>query len=105
MIYIPIATLEENYESYFRWIKSVFEPFNFNNIIMWTDLSNNKVMDDLKDCSSIFIGGGNTYKLLNELRRTGFDNVLKTFIDQGGIVYGGSAGAIILGKNIQTYGS
>ncbi|MEX2460688.1 MAG: Type 1 glutamine amidotransferase-like domain-containing protein [Paenibacillaceae bacterium] len=58
--------------------------------------------EDLKEYSSIFIGGGNTYKLLHEIRKARFDEVLNSFIDEGGIVYGGSAGAIILGKNIQT---
>jgi dipeptidase E len=101
MIYIPNATKEKNYESYFNWVKSVFAAFNFTNIDMWTDLSN-KEFNDLLGYSSIFIGGGNTFKLLYEIRRTGFDKLLSKYIDHGGIVYGGSAGAIILGKNILT---
>ena len=57
---------------------------------------------NLDDYCAIFIGGGNTYKLLFELKLTGFYNKLKAFIDNGGIVFGGSAGAIVLGKDIKS---
>lgn len=58
--------------------------------------------DGLGKYRAIYIGGGNTFKLLDEIRRTGFDKKLVEFIKQGGIAYGGSAGAIIMGKNIET---
>jgi dipeptidase E len=40
--------------------------------------------------------------LLHALKSTGFIGVLRRFSGRGGIVYGGSAGAIILGRNIMT---
>lgn len=45
---------------------------------------------------------GDTVRLLKALRESGFDDVLTSYIKDGGIVYGGSAGAIILGKDIRT---
>jgi dipeptidase E len=40
--------------------------------------------------------------LLHTLRETGFAERLKEYINQKGVVYGGSAGAIIFGGNILT---
>jgi len=55
-----------------------------------------------KTIETIYIGGGNTFKLLKELKESGFDKELLKFIKEGKPVYGGSAGALILGKNILT---
>lgn len=52
--------------------------------------------------SGVYIGGGNTFKLLKIFKETRFDVSLKKFLENGGTVYGGSAGAIILGKDIMT---
>ena len=67
---------------------------------MLTDL--NLVGNTLKKFGAVYIGGGNSFKLMHELRSSGFDVKLKKYIQSGGIVYGGSAGAIILGKSIAT---
>ena len=102
LLYIPIAMQGEiPYEVCYKWIHSVFNPLGINVIEMWTDLEA-KSLEDLKKFSSIYIGGGNTFNLLNTLRETGFDKILKEFVDNKGIVYGGSAGAIIFGRDILT---
>ncbi len=54
------------------------------------------------DYAAVFIGGGNTFKLLKEIKECGFDRKLVDYLHNGGIVYGGSAGAIIFGKTINT---
>ena len=69
------------------------------------DGKDNATAADVESFAAIYIGGGNTFKLLNDFRRTGFDHVLLHFIERGGIVYGGSAGAIIFGKDIMTASS
>jgi dipeptidase E len=101
ILYIPIAinTVKHPYVDCFNWVKSVFEPLGINKITMWIDL-NGKKSEDLKNFDAIYIGGGNTFKLLNDFRRTGFDKLLLRFIKESGIVYGGSAGAIILSREI-----
>lgn len=50
----------------------------------------------------IYIGGGNTYSLLHEFRAAGFLPVLRHAIHEGVCVYGGSAGAVVLGADIST---
>jgi len=103
MLYIPIAMNENHipYESCYEWVTNTFESLGVNHITMWTDLFG-KSLEDLQVYSSVYIGGGNTFNLLHELRQTGFIDVLHHYIATGGIVYGGSAGAIILGKDIKT---
>lgn len=60
-------------------------------------------LNTLKKFSSIYIGGGNTWNLIHELRDSKFINILIKYIKAGGQIYGGSAGAIIMGKKINTH--
>ena len=55
---------------------------------------------DYYNYSAIFIGGGNTYKLLKGIKDSRVFGKLKEFISNDGIVFGGSAGAIIFGKDL-----
>ena len=61
-------------------------------------------LDDLGAVSGVFIGGGNTYHLLSAIRRSGIDGPLRTFAESR-VVYGGSAGAIVLGADVDTAAS
>lgn len=58
--------------------------------------------DALARYYAVYIGGGNTWSLHKELSDSGFMDALSRYVRAGGIVYGGSAGAIILGKRIDT---
>lgn len=55
---------------------------------------------DFNKYSLIYIGGGNTYKLLKGIKTTHTYDKLKEYIKNDGIVYGSSAGAVIFGKDI-----
>lgn len=48
----------------------------------------------------IYIGGGNTFYLLQELKRSGADQVLREEIDKGKLYIGESAGAVIVCPDI-----
>ncbi len=102
LLYIPIAMKQiKSYEECYEWVESVFKPLGIQEISMWTDL-NGKSLNDLEQFSAIYIGGGNTFSLLSDLRSSGFDALLTEYVQAGGILYGGSAGAIILGSDIKT---
>ena len=66
---------------------------------MWTDLNGRKA-SELEKYGGVYIGGGNTFDLLRVFKQTGFDSKLSGYIDDGGIVYGSSAGAMVLGRHI-----
>lgn len=56
----------------------------------------------LSEYAAIFIGGGNTYRLSQRLKNSGAFELIKEYLNNGRIVYGGSAGAIIFGKSIDS---
>jgi dipeptidase E len=102
ILYLPIALRGiRSFESCFEWIKTTFAPLAITRISMWTDLAEHPV-GQLEEFEAIYIGGGNTYSLLAELMTSGFDRHLKVYANRGRIIYGGSAGAVVLGKDIRT---
>lgn len=50
-----------------------------------------------KDIDVMFVGGGNTLYLLYHSRQSGFDNLVKEFVDSGKVYIGSSAGSVIMG--------
>lgn len=48
----------------------------------------------------LFVGGGNTFRLLDHVRRHGFIDVVREFCRSGGDYYGGSAGAVLACESI-----
>lgn len=100
VLYIPIAMEESRFPSCTEWIENELKPYGINEIEMMTNIYLYKKYN-LDRYSSIFIGGGNTYKLLYLLKDSGAFNLIQDFIKKDGIVIGGSAGAIIFGKDIR----
>jgi dipeptidase E len=98
ILYLPIA-MEFIGLAQERWIKTALHPHGINQIEIWKSLKGH-TPTELNRFRGVFIGGGNTYHLLQQLRISGFDKAISDFISLGGTVYGGSAGAIIMGKDI-----
>lgn len=103
LLYIPIATntAKYPYSGCIDWISNVLGPLGVRNIVMWVeeDLKTKKE-EDFNQFSGIYIGGGNTFKLLKELREFGTLDILKSLAKKDIPIYGGSAGAIIFAKTI-----
>lgn len=58
---------------------------------------------NLGDYACVYIGGGNTYKLMSELKDGGaFEKIRHYLVKENGIVYGGSAGAILFGRDLDS---
>jgi dipeptidase E len=100
ILYIPLAR-DPPYDSCMDWIISNFKPLKFSNFYMIDSPEKLKTVD-LSAYSGVYIGGGNTYKLLKDLQSCCFLQTLKNYLARGGLFYGGSAGAIIIGADIGT---
>ena len=102
MLYWPIALRGiRPYSSCLEWIKATFSPLGITRITMWTDLSEHRA-GELDRFDGIYIGGGNTYALLAQIQESGFWSVLGDYAKSGKPIYGGSAGAILLGRDIRS---
>jgi len=101
LLYVPNAMISRSYEECLIWFKSVFSPLGIDKIEMWTDLDNVE-KKDFSRVSGIYIGGGDTAKLFSEIESSNFKDYLLEAVNKGIPVYGGSAGAIVLGKDLRT---
>ena len=101
VLYIPLAMDEEDhpYDSCYEWIKEEISCIDIPNIEMVRSFEELE-KKDFDKYSLIYIGGGNTYKLLNGFKSTKTYDKLKKYISNNGIVYGGFAGTVIFGKSI-----
>ncbi|OGJ20304.1 hypothetical protein A3K73_06825 [Candidatus Pacearchaeota archaeon RBG_13_36_9] len=65
-----------------------------------TNKTPKQIKEDLQDCKVIHVNGGNTFYLLLQARKSGFDKFIKKFVEEGGIYIGSSAGSIIASPDI-----
>lgn len=74
--------------------------------IVETDLKEDKevIRRKLEDADVIYMNGGNTFYLLDWVRKSGLDKYLRGLLDQGKVYVGVSAGSIIVGPSIEVAG-
>lgn len=65
-----------------------------------TGLSAGELESKMQGKNGIYICGGNTYYLLNQVVKTGFDQFLKKWTEDGNLYIGSSAGSQIIGVEI-----
>ncbi len=104
-LYVPIALRNSKlYPTAHLWIKDMVELHERGDVQFETvDALSKYDLETLKEFDAIFIGGGNTWSLIQEIKNSGFAEILIQYIECGGQVYGGSAGAIIMGNRIDTH--
>lgn len=101
LLFIPLAGSPKSWENGLKRIKQTFKTIQFDKIEMCIDLADLR-WKYLKNFDAIYIDGGNTFRLMNEIRHTHFYELLHRFLHNGGVVNGDSAGAIILGSHLET---
>lgn len=106
MMYIPVALDEDivGMNACYDWICRTFQEFDYHVDIPVIDmfLDPELIKKNIDNYDAVYIGGGDTYKLLDFIYKNNIDDYLKSFLYNGNTLYGGSAGAIILGKDIRT---
>lgn len=100
--FIPTAANPEKVRFYVDSDKKVLEKLGL--VIDVLDIAvadHATIASKLTGNDMIFVAGGNTFYLLQELRRTGADRLLTDEIMNGKPYIGSSAGSIILARNIE----
>ncbi len=100
-LYIPLAMEAGLYDSCYEWITGELAEVQLPYIEMVRS-GEELAEKNFSDYSVVFIGGGNTYKLLKELKECGAFEELRTYLENGGVAFGGSAGAIIFGEDLES---
>lgn len=101
LLYIPLAMERTQYPGCYEWISTELEHLRLPKIRMIQSASELEKIDFNRYCA-LFIGGGNTYKLLWELKAGRCFEKIYRYIRQGGIIFGSSAGAIIFGRDLES---
>ena len=65
-----------------------------------TDMTKEAIETKIADKQVIYVSGGNTFYLLDQVIKTGCDEIIKRKVDEGVIYIGSSAGAMIAGVRI-----
>lgn len=99
-LYIPLAMEQRMYADCYEWIKGELKNVDIPYIEM-VNSADELAAKNLNSFGVIFIGGGNTFKLLRDLKISGAFEKIKEYLNSEGVVFGGSAGAIILGKDLE----
>ena len=102
ILYIPLAWPDPTYRGCLEFMTGELSDVDKAGIDMVR--SAGELMNrDFSEYAALYIGGGNTYKLLRDLKESGaFERIRKYLAEEDGIVYGGSAGAIIFGKDLDS---
>lgn len=99
-LYVPLAMEPKMYDSCREWIKGELKNVDIP-YIETVKSAEELAAKNLNDYSVIFIGGGNTFKLLKDLKVSGAFDKIKEYLNNDGVVFGGSAGAIIFGEDLE----
>ena len=99
ILFVPYARPSGiSHLEYTEKAKNVFKILNLEII----DYTNEDLRQSLEKCDGIFIGGGNTFLLLDKLYQYSLIDILKNKIDSGIPYLGTSAGTNICGITIGT---
>lgn len=87
-----------NYDSYYQVMQTIYQGrfgLTHTDHLNQADIQNPKIAQRKIDAADIiYVGGGNTLKMMNALRRTGTDKLLDAAYQRGAVLCGVSAGAI-----------
>lgn len=65
-----------------------------------TNKTKEEVREMLDNTNVVFVSGGNTFYLLQEMRKSGFTELIAEYIKKGIIYIGSSAGSVVAGPDI-----
>ena len=102
ILFIPTATNVDEYKKYIHLTQKVFEDFGYE--VENFDISvfsEETVKEKISETKIIFVSGGNTFYLLQELKKKNLIPYLREKIENGLLYIGESAGSVITAPNIE----
>ena len=100
--FIPTASLHEGYTGYVGSARKLFKKLGSS--VTEIDISTeaySTIQAVFEDADVIYFTGGNSFFLMDQLRKTETDELLKKELAKGKLMIGESAGAIICAPTIQ----
>lgn len=100
--FFPTASAVEEVTHYVDAAKEAFHQLCMQlEIVQIAEQSTEEIAKMMKQNDVVYVSGGNTFYLLQELRKHGLDDVLKEEINKGKLYIGESAGSIIMAPSIE----
>lgn len=99
VLFLPFAMAPERWMDCRAWFTSVHEGL-FEDVVMPHDPA--RIAAENTRFDAIYLGGGDTGRLLDTLRGSGLDRFVARHASRGGPLFGVSAGAIVCGRSILT---
>ena len=102
ILFIPTATNVDEYKKYIHLTQKVFEDcgYEVENFDI-SSFSEEIVKEKIAESKIIFVSGGNTFYLLQELKKKNLISYLKEKIENGLFYIGESAGSVITVPDIE----
>jgi dipeptidase E len=101
-VFIPTASIVEKVTFFVGADKKALEKLHIKIDELEISTAPKEVIEKkVADADILFVEGGNTFFLLQELKRTGTDNLIIEHINKGKLYIGASAGSMIVSKDIE----
>jgi len=100
--FIPTAALHEKMNFYVKSGRKALEKMGLKvDVLEISTAEQPEILSKLRNNDFIYVSGGNTFFLLQELQKAGADKIIIEQIDSGKLYIGESAGSMILSPNIE----
>ena len=102
VLFIPTANIDEETKFLVDEAKEVFESLGMEvEDLEISKLNEKTIKNKIEKANYLYVGGGNTFYLLQELKRKNLIDFIKNRVNFGMTYIGESAGAIITSKDIE----
>ena len=102
IVFIPTASNVESYTKYVDEAIDTFRDLGYSlNILDISKREYAEIIDILDVCECLYISGGNTFYLLQELKKKELCELIRQRVSNGMLYMGESAGAIISAPDIE----
>lgn len=101
--FIPTAADPEKDKTFVQWSIDQITEIGMKFFTVDLKVENKDTLyQKLSQTDVIWVNGGNTFYLLDQVRKSGFDQIIEQLLDEGKIYVGVSAGSYIACPNIES---